>query len=69
MIDWMTERLHMLRPLACQLVLLTSSVLSVMVWLGIAASVMALVAELALSSEERAPATAAELARRSSRTR
>jgi hypothetical protein len=48
---WMATRLHLLRPLAYQLILLASSVLSIMVWLGFAACLVALVAELALSVE------------------
>jgi hypothetical protein len=49
MIDWLIERIHLLRPLAFQIVLLASSALSLLLWLGVAACVFALLAELALS--------------------
>ena len=51
MIDWMTDRFQLLRPLAYQLVLWASSVLSIFVWLGVAACLLALLAELTPSSE------------------
>ena len=49
MIHWLTARMHLLRPLGYQLALLASSALSLMLWLGLAACVFALLSELALS--------------------
>jgi|WetSurMetagenome_2_1015567.scaffolds.fasta_scaffold798824_2 hypothetical protein len=49
MIHWMADRFHSLRPAAYQLVLLASSALSVILWLGLVACIVALLAELAFS--------------------
>ncbi len=51
MFEWLTERVHLFQPFAWQIVLFASTVLSLMMWFGVVACVVALVAELALSSE------------------